>query len=43
MEKDPTDRSAITMRSKYTDAPSFWAKYGKNPKNSDFQLVLGFF
>jgi hypothetical protein len=38
MEKDPTDRSVITMRPKYTDAPSFWAKYGKNRKNRIFNL-----
>ncbi|KAJ7092252.1 hypothetical protein C8R44DRAFT_750366 [Mycena epipterygia] len=30
MEKDPPDRSAQAMRSKYTDAPSLGAKYGKD-------------
>jgi hypothetical protein len=38
MEKDLMDRPVITMRSKYTDAPSFWAKYGKNQKNRNFNL-----
>jgi hypothetical protein len=35
MEKDPTDRSVLLIRSKYIDAPSLGAEYGKNRK-TDF-------
>jgi hypothetical protein len=40
MEKDPTDRSVITMRSKYTDVPSFWAKYGKIEFSAQARIFL---
>jgi hypothetical protein len=35
MEKNPTDHSVV---SKYTGAPSSWAKYGKNKQNRIFNL-----
>jgi hypothetical protein len=38
MEKDPTDRSVPLMRSKYIDAPSLGAEYGKNRKTDFFHL-----
>jgi hypothetical protein len=38
MEKEPTDRSAQVIRSKYIDAPSLEAEYGKNQKTDFFFL-----
>jgi hypothetical protein len=38
MEKEPTDRSVQVIRSKYIDAPSLEAKYGKNRKTDFFFL-----